>query len=104
MAKGTITTNREYRGRLAGAAEYTLTVKTGSYNFLFIAASSSTYSYMGIITTNSAGNTQHIDIIVGSSTTITNGTNKITVSFNSQTGNVTAYFLSIPINGAPIMI
>ena len=102
MASGIIETQRESRGRLAGATSYTLSVSAGSLNFLFIGTSVSAYIYVGVIYINSSGTTGHFDIAKGDSVDIVNGTNKITVTFNTASASVTAYYLSIPINGAAI--
>lgn len=90
------------RGRLAGATSYTLSVTAGSLNFLFIGTSVSAYIYAGIIYTVSSGNTGNFDIAKGANVDITNGNRQITVTFNTQSSSVTAYYLSIPINGAAI--
>lgn len=102
MASGIIETRRESRGRLAGATSYTLSVPTGSLNFLFIGTSAQSYMYAGIINTVSSGNTGHTDIVKGANFDIANGLNQITVTFNTTSASVTAYYLSIPINGAAI--
>ena len=102
MASGTITACRESRGRLAGSTSYDLSVVSNSLNFLFIGTSVSAYIYAGIIFINSSGNTGHFDIAKGANVDIVNGTNKITVNFDTTSASVTAYYLSIPINGAAI--
>lgn len=102
MASGIIETRRDSRGRLSGATSYTLSVPTGSLNFFFIGSSVSAYIYAGIIFTNTAGNTGHFDIAKGANVDITNGNQQITVTFTTQASSVTAYYLSIPINGAAI--
>lgn len=58
--------------------------------------------YAGIIYTVTGGNTGHFDIAKGTNVDITNGQNKITVTFDTTQASVTAYYLSIPINGAAI--
>lgn len=102
MASGIIKAQRESRGRLSGTTSYTLTVPQGSLNFFFIGTSVSSYMYAGIIYTVSTGNTGHFDIAKGANVDITNGNRQITVTFNTQSSSVTAYYLSIPINGATI--
>ena len=102
MASGIIETQRESRGRLAGATSYTLSVSANSYNLLFIGTSTQSYIYAGIIYTLSSGNTGHFDIAKGTNVDIVNGQNEITVTFDTTQVSVTVYYLSIPINGATI--
>ena len=58
--------------------------------------------YAGIIYTVTGGNIGHFDIAKGANVAVTNGLNQITVTFDATSASVTAYYLSIPINGAAI--
>lgn len=102
MASGMITACRESRGKLTGSTSYDLSVSSSSLNFLFIGTSAQAYMYAGIIYTVTGGNTGHFDIAKGTNVDIVNGTNKITVTFDTTSASVIAYYLSIPINGATI--
>lgn len=104
MASGIIKAQRESRGRLSGTTSYTLTVPQGSLNFFFIGTSVSSYMYAGIIYTVSTGNTGHFDIAKGASVDIATGNLQITVNFTTTASTITAYYLSIPINGGTISL